>query len=224
MKRTIFFLAIAFLSFSFLQSNAQTSTPGFYIGARYMPTISDFDVKQVNGDLYKTKAVLGYGIGGLIGVNFTDHVGLQGEVIYSALAQNYVDEQNIERRIDLNYVNIPLLLVLNTNSSSVVNLNLAVGPQAGILVGSEFEATGTAEGDTVTAVFGAKSGDLGIAYGAGIDFNITPNFSLDVGYRGVIGLIDISDQSQSITTDQYYLLDKSHVMTYAAYAGLKLKF
>lgn len=223
MKRISFLLAIAFLSLS-ISSNAQTPSTGLYLGVRYMPTISDFNVKQVNGDLYKTQAVLGYGIGGLIGVNISDHIALQGEVLYSALAQNYTDATNTERRIDLNYVNVPVMLVLNTNSSSLVNLNITAGPQLGILVGSEFDATGTAEGDTITAVFGAKTADFGIAYGAGIDFNILPNLSIDLGYRGVIGLVDISDQSQTLTTDQYYLLDRSHLMTYAAYAGLKLKF
>ncbi|MEO6167267.1 MAG: porin family protein [Chitinophagales bacterium] len=224
MKRTIFFLGMVLLSFSFKPLKAQTTSSGFYIGARYLPTISDFKMKQVNGDFYKTSTVLGYGIGGLIGVNLSDHIGLQGEVLYSALAQNYVDATNTERRIDLNYINIPLMVVLNTNSSSVVNLNVTAGPQLGILVGSEFDATGGMAGDTVTAVFAAKSGDFGIAYGAGIDFNVLPNFSIDLGYRGVIGLVDISDQSKTLTTDQYYILDRSHLMTYAAYVGVKLKF
>ncbi|MGB3076480.1 MAG: porin family protein [Chitinophagales bacterium] len=223
MKRITISVLVILMSFTFFKSNAQV--PGkFYLGARFMPTISDFKVSQSNGDLYKTQAVIGYGFGGLLGVNLTDHVGLQGELLYSPLAQDYVDNMNVNRRITLNYVNIPLLLVLNTNSSSPVNLNFAVGPQFGILAGSSFDATGSAEGDTITAVFAAKPADIGIAYGAGLDFSIVPNFSIDIGYRGVIGLVDVSDQSKSITTDQYYLLDRSHLMTYAVYAGVKFKF
>jgi opacity protein-like surface antigen len=223
MKRIIINLAIIILCIPAFRASAQ-DVPGPYIGARFMPTFSDFQLKQVNGDLVETKAVLGYGFGGLLGINLSNHFALQGEVLYSALAQNYLDNFNQEHRVNLDYLNIPLLVVLNTNSSSAVNLNLTAGPQFGILLGSKFESTGTAEGDTVTAVLGAKAADFGIAYGAGIDFSLGPVVTLDLGYRGVIGLVDISDQSQSITTDQFYILDRSHVMTYAAYAGLKFKF
>ena len=219
MKRILCLLVFLSLTAYYSQSQAQ----GAYIGIRAQPTISDFDVKDVNGELFKTTAVLGYGFGVIGGYNFSDHVGLQGEVLYDALSQSYIDNSNIERRIDLNYVHVPVLLTLNTNSSSPVNLNIVFGPQLGILVGSQFDATGTAEGDTITAVFGARTGDLGVAYGAGLDFNISPAMSIDIGYRGVFGLIDISDQSQSTATDQYYLLDRSHVKTYSAYVGLKFK-
>ena len=224
MKQVSIGLAVIFSCLFFARAHAQETPATFYFGARFMPTISDFDVRQSNGDLYKTSATLGYGFSGLAGLNLSNHFGLQGVVIYSALAQEYVDELNVKRNINLDYLNIPLLLVLNTNSSALVNLNLVVGPQIGILVKSDFEASGSSEGDSLTAVFGAKSGDLGIAYGAGIDFNILPNLSIDIGYRGVVGLLDISDQSQSLTTDQYYVLDRSNLMTYAAYAGVKLKF
>jgi hypothetical protein len=48
--------------------------------------------------------------------------------------------------------------------------------------------------------------------GAGVDFGSEVKFS--VGFRGVYGLVDISDQSQSVTTNEYYVLDRSHVKTY----------
>ena len=166
MKRIIINLAIIILCIPAFRASAQ-DVPGPYIGARFMPTFSDFQLKQVNGDLVETKAVLGYGFGGLLGINLSNHFALQGEVLYSALAQNYLDNFNQEHRVNLDYLNIPLLIVLNTNSSSAVNLNLTAGPQFGILLGSKFESTGTAEGDTVTAVLGAKAADFGIAAATG---------------------------------------------------------
>jgi len=201
-----------------------SQVPGAYFGLQYLPTFSKFDVKQVTGGVYKTTAVLGFGAGAQLGFNLTEHVGLQGEVLYSAIAQKYVDEQNIERRIDLSYVNVPLLLVLNTNVSAPVNLNLVVGPQIGINTGSKLEGSGSGGVDTVQAVLAVKAADLGFAYGAGLDFNLSEALSLGVGFRGVYGLIDISDNSQSAATDQYYLLDRSHVQTYSGYVGLKVKF
>lgn len=202
-------------------SSSDGSRKGLYFGVEFLPTFTHFDVAQVNGGTYKTSFVLGYGFGALLGVNVTDHFGLQGEVLYSALAQKYTDPSNIERRIDLNYINIPLLAVFNTNVSKPVNLNLAVGPQIGINVGSKVNTESGAGVDTVGAVLAVKTGDLGFAYGAGLDFGLGPKVQLSVGYRGVIGLVDISDNSQTTETSQYYVLDKAHVSTYAGYVGLK---
>ena len=201
-----------------------SSAPNWYMGVEFLPVFSHFNIAPVEGGVYKTHFVLGYGAGAMLGHNFTDHFALQGEVLYNALSQKYTDEANIERHIDLQYINIPLLMVFNTNSSKAVNLNLAVGPQVGINVGSKVkDAGGTSTGiDTVGAVVAVKPGDFGIAYGAGLDFGRGP-VVLGIGYRGVLGLIDISDDSQTTTTDQYIVLDRTHVSTYAGYVALKFK-
>ena len=47
---------------------------------------------------------------------------------------------------------------------------------------------------------------------------------LSLGFRGVRGLVDISDDSQNITTDEYYVLDRAKVNTYSGYAGVALCF
>jgi len=196
----------------------------FYIGFRLMPTLTDIKAKTIDNGVAKTSFVIGYGAGGYLGVNFSEHAALQGEVIYNKLSQKYTD-RNLERKLDISYINIPLLLVLNTGVSKPVNLNIAAGPQVGINTGSKLESASGSDGvDTVTAVLAVKSGDLGFAYGAGLDFNLSQSASLGIGYRGVYGLIDISDKSKSTTTNQYYILDRAHVRTYAIYAGLTLKF
>jgi Outer membrane protein beta-barrel domain len=158
----------------------------------------------------------------LLGVNLWEHVGIQGEVIYSTISQKY-KESNSEREINLKYLNIPVLLSLNTGKTKIVNLNLVAGPQVGISVGSSLSGIGT---DTSNAVLSVKKGDLGLAYGAGLDFGINSERTVRVslGFRGVFGLFDISDNSQTITTDSYYLLDRTHIQTYAGYAGISFLF
>ena len=71
-----------------------------------------------------------------------------------------------------------------------------------------------------------KKSDIGFAYGAGIDFGINNarTTRLGIGYRGVMGLIDISDNSTSMSNDSYYVLDKTHIRTNAAYIGLSFIF
>lgn len=193
-------------------------------GLRLMPTFSAFELQTSSGGKVKGEVTLGFGIGALLGFNFSEHIGVQGEVIYSSVSQKY-KEQDVERRVNLRYLNIPLLLSLNTGKTKLVNLNIVGGPQIGISAGSNLFTTG-GDNSTPKAVLSVKKGDIGLAYGAGLDFGINPSrtFRLGLGYRGVLGLFDISDNSNSIATDAYYILDRTHVNTKAAYIGMSLLF
>jgi Outer membrane protein beta-barrel domain len=196
---------------------------GLYIGARLLPIFSNFDVSQPNGSTFKTTAVVTLGGGGLIGYNFTNHFALQGEVLYSPLAQKYNDELDHSHTVHLDYLNIPVLAVFNTGVDKPVNLNIALGPQLGINAGSRVDAGSSGDVDTVTAVLKVKPADIGIAYGVGLDFGGVGRITFDVGYRGVVGLVDISDNSNTLETGQYYILQKSHITTHAGYVGVKFK-
>ncbi len=192
-------------------------------GARFMPTVNNFDIQTQSGGKVTSEGTLGIGAGIFLGYNFTDHVGIQVEAIYSTLSQKYT-EQDVEREIKLEYINIPLLFSYNTGKLQPVNFNIVAGPQIGISVGSELFSSNEAEPDD--AVLSVKKGDLGFAYGAGLDFglNAAKTFRLGIGFRGVYGLLDISDNSNNISTDNYFVLDKAHVKTYSAYAGFSFLF
>lgn len=195
------------------------------LGLRFMPTFSKFDFQTSSGGEVKGEVQLGYGIGGLLGVRITKHVGVQAEVIYSSLSQKYA-EDNREREVNLKYINIPLLLSLNTGKTKMINLNLVAGPQIGVSIGSSLRSSGSSSSDSTTAVLSVKKGDLGVAYGAGIDFGLNPDRTvrLSLGYRGVLGLIDISDDNDTLTSDAYYVLDRTHIKTNAVYIGLSILF
>jgi hypothetical protein len=196
-----------------------------YIGFRFMPTFTVLDLKA-EGAVVETSTVLGYGFGGVLGFNFSDHFGIQVEVIYSSLAQKY-KLRDRESTIKLSYINIPLLLVYNTDYSKPVNFNIVAGPQLGLNVGSTLDADANGAGtDTLQARLAVKKGDIGIAYGAGLDFGMGTSGSvrLSIGFRGVIGIVDISDRSNNLTTNEYYILDRSKVKTYAGYIGVTFAF
>lgn len=220
-NRVIKCIPIALLLFGVLTAGAQKAE----FGLRFMPTFSSFDVRNASGGKIEGEVTLGFGFGALLGFNFSNHFGVQGEVIYSSLAQKYT-ERELERRVKLKYVNIPLLLSLNTGKTNPVNFNIVAGPQLGIRVGSSLITSGDNGIDNPNAVLSAKKGDIGFAFGAGIDFglNTARTIRLAMGYRGVRGLLDISDNSKTITTDSYYLLDRSHVKTNAIYVGLSILF
>ena len=164
----ISYLSVTALLFLFtLNVNAQKVELGF----RYMPTVSSFEMKTTDGGTVKGEAILGYGIGALLGFNVTNHLEFQGEVIYNSISQKY-KESNVEREINLKYINVPLLLSLNTGKTNRFNLNAVVGPQLGFNVGSSVHTTGGDGTTTATAVLSVKQSDIGFAYGAGMDFGI----------------------------------------------------
>lgn len=216
-------VSVTFITIAFLLAGAfQAAGQNFEIGLRFMPTFNSFEISTPGDGRVKSDFSAGFGIGGIVGVNLWEHVGIQGEVIYSSISQKY-KETDTERKINLKYVNIPLLLALNTGKTKAVNFNLVAGPQIGLSVGSSLSGIGT---DSTKAVLSVKKGDLGLAYGAGLDFGITPsrNVRVSIGFRGVYGLFDISDNSNTLTTDSYYLLDRTHIQTYAGYAGISFLF
>lgn len=192
------------------------------LGIRFMPTISSLKVQNSNGNSVEGEIALSYGYGGLLGYNLTKHTGIQLEVLYSTLSQKYQDF-TLERQIDLNYVNVPLLISINSNRTNAVNINVVVGPQLGLNVGSSITTKGSNNGfGNRKAVLAVKNNDLGIAYGGGLDFGLNADRSirLDIGFRGVNGLIDISDRSQPLETGSYYILQKKKTQTYSGYIGL----
>ena len=196
------------------------------IGVRFMPTFSSFQMNTSSGGTVQGKVTLGYGVGGFVGFNFTSHVGIQAEVIYSSLTQEY-NEQDVKRKINLRYVNIPLLLSLNTGKYKAVNLNVVGGPQLGIGVGSSITTSSNNDAAVNSeALLSVKKSDIGLAYGAGVDFGLNKRYTtrLGLGFRGVYGLFDISDKSKTASTSSYYVLDRTHLKTYAAYIGLSILF
>jgi hypothetical protein len=196
-----------------------------YIGGRVLATLSYFRIQNTNGDDISATTDATYGGGGLLGVNFGRNVGMQLEVLYSPIAQKYSD-QGISRTVHITYLNIPLLLMLNSDVTKPVNFNICGGPQLGINTGSKVESNHIEGSDEtqVDAVLKVKASDIGIAFGAGFDFNIANAITLNIGYRGVYGLLDISDNSGTTTTNQYYILNRSQVQTHSAYAGLNILF
>ncbi|MDZ4710666.1 MAG: porin family protein [Saprospiraceae bacterium] len=212
-----FTLCTLLLSIS-LPSTAQSVE----FGLRFMPAFTKFDINTSNGNRVTGDVDLGYGVGALLGFHFSKNVGIQGELIYSSFAQKF-KESNVDRNINLSYINIPLLLALNTGKGKAINLGLVAGPQIGLNVGSKLLSSNGGVGDPILSV---KKGDLGFAYGAGLDFGLNPshNFILGIGFRGVYGLIDISDQSSTIQGDAYYILDRTKIKVYSGYIGLSWFF
>lgn len=194
-------------------------------GFRFMPTITSLDIQTADGGEVSGSASLGFGTGIFLGYNFNNNIGVQAELMYTSISQKYIDLGE-EQVINLRYVNVPILLSLNTGKLKPINFNVVAGPQLGFNVGSSLTKSTPDIIDTPEPILSVKKGDLGFAYGAGVDFglDVERNIRLGLGYRGVFGLLDVSDTSNSLTTDAYYVLDRSSVKTHSAYIGLSILF
>ncbi len=197
---------------------------GFHIGGVAQATFTDVNISSSNGTV-TTDYVVGYGGGGYIGYFFNSHVEMRVEALYSSLAQQIV-VNDTKQELNLNYVNFPILLGLHTCYDKPVSFNVMVGPQFGINTGSSLEGRGSEGVDTVHASVKVKPTDIGIAYGAGLDFGFGEErlVHLNVGFRGVYGIVDISEGNENTTTNDFYILDRANLKTYSGYAGLSVKF
>jgi hypothetical protein len=231
MKKSFVIIGLLFLFFG-TKTQAKdpvmvVETPTYHFlefGIRFMPTFSSFDMETSSGGTVKGEVTFGYGMGAVLGLNFNNNVGVQGEIIYNSLSQKYRD-QEIDRKINVRYINTPLLLSLNTGKSKPVNLNVVLGPQIGFNIGSSITSDGQAS-DTLTTVLSTKQIDLGIAFGSGLEFALNTNrtIRLDIGYRGVYGISNISNTSQDPEPDSYYILNRAKVRTNSAYIGFSFLF
>ncbi|MDI1354169.1 MAG: porin family protein [bacterium] len=196
---------------------------GFEFGVRYMPTFSTLNLTAYDGSVIHGTATLSHGFGLMLGFNLSKHVGIVGELDYLQVSQNYVD-RNLSNSLKVKYINIPVLLSLNTNKKGVVNLNVVAGPQFGYNVGSNLNTTGHESTDTLRAVVAVKQSDIGIAYGIGLELalNTAHTFRFDGGYRAFYGLVDT--HSMTIANGTYNVNVDPSRKNFGFYAGLTFLF
>jgi hypothetical protein len=195
------------------------------IGVRYMPTFSRLEIRDAGGDAIQGTMSMTHGWGVMGAFNFSRHVGLQAEVNYHEINQKYKD-QGLNRQVRVSYLNIPVLLSLNTNKEAPVNVNFVLGPQFGFNIGADIDGDESGNADQVQATVGVKSGDVGAAYGAGLEFalNDAHTVRLDVGFRGYYGLVDMSAGQSSNNPDTYNVLVKATRKAYSGYLGIAFLF
>ena len=192
-------------------------------GLRYLPTFTSLAFRNVNGDVVQGTAIMSNGFGIMLGHNFSKFAGIQLEINYEQISQKYKDGE-LERQVHINYINVPLLLSFNTDKTMPVVFGVVVGPQFGINVGSSFSGNSTNNTDTVHAVLAVKQGDIGLAYGAGfgIALNKQRTIRLDLGFRGVYGLVNMKGTPAG--DNAYNILVTGSRKSYGGYAGITFLF
>jgi hypothetical protein len=194
-------------------------------GLRYFPTFSRLSFRTYDGQTVQGQVSMTHGYGVMLGHNFNRHVGLILEVNYNQISQRYKD-RGLDRVVDIQYLNIPLMLSLNTDKTRIVNWNFHAGPQFGLNVGSSVRTEGGNNADTLKAVIAVKKGDVGLAYGTALEFALNPDhtFRIDVGFRGFFGLVDMSAKQTSNSPDTYNIMVRTARRTYSPFLGITFLF
>jgi hypothetical protein len=138
--------------------------------------------QQINSIEYNSKIGVSTGIYYHLFLN--PKIALQSEVLFSQKGASY---QNLGDNftINISYIDIPLLF-----RYQISNLfNLQLGPQTGLLLSAARVLDGSSE--NIRDNF--NSFDLGITFGAGIDFSFGLNFAL----RYSLGLSNIASNSMA---------------------------
>lgn len=145
-----------------------------------------------NGSYSSPSFLPGIHAGGYLTLMFSEHVGLQPEVLFSGQGAKSGSE-----KIKLNYISVPILARFNVNQL----LSFHVGPQIGLLASAK-DKVGSSSTDVKSYY---KSTDVGVAFGATVDLPMKLNFTL----RFIKGLSDISDVSGSDVKVKNYTLQLS---------------
>lgn len=148
------------------------------------------------------------------GIMFTrpmsEMVGLQIEGLFSQKGNVLRNEAaNIEDKVTLNYLEIPVLARFDLSSSGTTKISVHAGPAFAFKIGSKE----TNNGEAVANPMKTKSMDIGLAIGGQVAMN-----KLIVGARYTLGLTNIFDD---IPDDFGFTTLKNKVFT--VFAGFRIK-
>jgi hypothetical protein len=134
--------------------------------------------------------------GPVVGINFLPILGLQTEVNFAAMGQNYEDmpDGRIMREVKLNYTYVPIMLKY-TAPSPVVRFYAMGGPQFGFLNSASIDHV---VDDRNLSLADARERfndrDFGLTFGTGAQINLPGGFSVSPGLRFYLGLSDINTE------------------------------
>lgn len=189
MKKVI--LSLALLAGITGVANAQTGLKLGLKGGFNGATVSGTDSK---GSEYKA----GFAAGGLINYGFTDHVSVQGELLYSqkGFSIDNVGGTDFTAKSTLGYIDVPILFKYTLGDDGK-GLFLELGPQGSFIINqrSFLEDSGGKEisGSSTTSTDAFNKSVIG--YVGGVGYQLTSGLGLGVRYTGDVSQVFKDDAS-----------------------------
>lgn len=156
-----------------------------------------YNINNDNNSEYDSK--VGFHAGLIGHIHLTRQFAVQPELVYSVQGAKYTNA-GIESKLNLGYINIPVLLQYMFDNG----FRLQAGPQVGFMLNAKTEI-----GDVKTDVKdNFKTVDFGLGFGAG--YVTTSGFGIDARYN--LGLSNINENDATKSTNRgfqagvFYLL------------------
>jgi hypothetical protein len=177
--KKILFNTVLLLSLAAL--NQASAQKGFSLSVKGTPQFSWLQNSSDNDNnsfSRKTTFNTNFGIGGAY--NFTDHLGVGLDVLYSLQGQKY-DLAGTEFRQKTDYLKLPLMFLYNTNPAKPVSFIAKAGPQLSILTSAKLD---NKDGDELADNKAAyKSVTFGGVAVAGVQFRLDQTLFLTAAAR-----------------------------------------
>ncbi len=177
----LFFSVIAFPAFAQLSFGIKGGT-----------NIAEFSFKD-NGTNINQESINGFTFGAVLEIGLGGNIFLQPEAVFIQKGSK-VQVLTEDNKVNVNYLDIPVLLKMKIINSNVFNVNLLAGPSFGLALNGE-ETMG---GQTVDVNFGGEDGlkrlDLGINAGGGIAANLG-SIGVFGDVRYLFGVSNISEDN-----------------------------
>jgi hypothetical protein len=162
---------IAASLFLLLAPLAMYAQAGLGLGIKGGANFANQAIKDVS-----TKSITSFHVGAYLNLNFSEHIGITPEVLFSAIGTKVEDVT-----VNTSYVAIPVMLRIKPVSF----ISLEAGPQFSFLTKAESDDLGDIKDQL-------KNNDFGLAFGGAL--HIPGGFQ--VGARYILGFTNISEVSE----------------------------
>ena len=177
MKKLIFLSMISV----FLLSSCAQRRYGARLGANYA-TIAGDDTDDLDGKF-------GLNFGGVAEIGVSDKFAVQPEVLYSQQGTKYSDSDGFDGKINLNYLNVPVMAKFKVSDA----FSIEAGPQFGYLLSAKDKYDSPISGEDDVKEF-LKNTDFGGNIGVGYELDSGLNFNARFNY-GFSNINDFEDSS-----------------------------
>lgn len=183
--KNIFIVALILLLIIGFNTQSLAQAPvGISKGIKGGLNFANFRGDDVEGNSSRKALV----VGGFVKINLLNIIALQPEVLYSGKGAEFEVNSN-KTTTKITYLEIPLLIRLNTINAGVL--------KAGLIAGPSFAFTLSAKSDDTDIKNSIKSNDMGAVVGIGVDLGAGV-ISLTGDVRYTLGLNSIDDSGADL--------------------------
>jgi len=203
MKKLQILIVLFFIWFCFLQGFTQTNKIGLVGGLNF----GNVDISPSLGDEVDLGYRTGFAFGGALYIAFSPTFGLQVEPTYMQKGSKVTikeDNDRLEGTLKANYIDIPVLFKIDLsqgNTQPYVMAGLDVGLRLGKvnlvydkIVIDGMDVTSLIPENEREDELPTKSTDLGVNFGAGVQFPVGKNHIFIEGQYN-LGLVDVANET-----------------------------